>query len=101
MRVSVANPGGRLKPEMYAVVALAVTGDGERALKAPADAIFIEDGRSFVYVELSPGHFARRPVEVAPGEGPSRRILTGLRPGDRIVVDGALLLRQEEQQRAS
>jgi cobalt-zinc-cadmium efflux system membrane fusion protein len=101
VRVSVANPGERLKPEMYAVVALAVAGDGERALKAPADAIFTEDGRSFVYVELSPGHFARRAVEVAPGEGPSRRILTGLRPGDRIVVDGALLLRQEEQQRAS
>jgi cobalt-zinc-cadmium efflux system membrane fusion protein len=101
VRVSVANPGGRLKPEMYTVVALAVATDGQRALKAPADAIFTEDGRSFVYVELSAGHFARRAVEVAPGEGPDRRILTGLRPGDRIVVDGALLLRQEEQQRAS
>jgi cobalt-zinc-cadmium efflux system membrane fusion protein len=101
VRVSVANPGGRLKPEMYAVVALAVAGDGQRALNAPADAIFTEDGRSFVYLELSAGRFARRAVEVAPGGGPNRRILTGLRLGDRIVVDGALLLRQEELQRAS
>jgi cobalt-zinc-cadmium efflux system membrane fusion protein len=100
VRVSVANPGGRLKPEMYAAVGLAVAG-GQRALNVPADAIFTEEGRSFVYVEVRAGHFTRRAVEVAPGEGPNRRILAGLRAGDRIVVDGALLLRQEEQQRAS
>jgi membrane fusion protein, heavy metal efflux system len=85
---------------MYAAVALAVAGD-ERTPTVPADAIFTEDGRSFVYVELAPGRFARRAVEVAAGGGRSRRILTGLRVGERIVVDGALLLRQEEQQRAS
>jgi len=100
VRVSVANPGGRLKPEMYATVALAVAG-GPRALVVPANAIFTEEGRSFVYVELGTGRFARRAVEVASGEGSHRRILTGLESGDRIVVDGALLLRQEEQQRAS
>jgi len=100
VRVSVANPVGRLKPEMYAAVALAVAGD-ERVPTVPADAIFTEDGRTFVYVELGPGRFTRRTVEVAAGEGPSRRVLTGLRIGERIVVDGALLLRQEEQQRAS
>jgi len=100
VRVSVANPAGRLKPEMYASVALALAGD-ERAPTVPANAIFTEDGRSFVYVELAPGRFVRRAVEVAAGEGPSRRVLTGLHLGDRIVVNGALLLRQEEQQRAS
>jgi RND family efflux transporter MFP subunit len=100
VRVSVANPAGRLKPEMYAAVALAVEGD-ERTPTVPANAIFTEEGRSFVYVELAPGRFVRRAVEVAAGEGPSRRVLTGLRLGERIVVDGALLLRQEEQQRAS
>jgi len=67
----------------------------------PANAIFTEGGHSFVYVELAPGRFVRRAVEVAAGEGPSRRVLTGLHLGERIVVDGALLLRQEEQQRAS
>jgi membrane fusion protein, heavy metal efflux system len=100
VRVSVANPAGRLKPEMYAAVALAVEGD-ERTPIVPADAIFTEEGRSFVYVELAPGRFVRRAVEVAAGEGPSRRVLTGLRLGERIVVGGALLLRQEELQRAS
>ena len=100
VRVSVANPTHRLKPEMYAAVALAVAGD-ERAPIVPAEAIFSEGGRSFVYVELAPGRFAKRPVEVAAGGGRSRRVLSGLRVGERIVVDGALLLRQEEQQRAS
>ena len=100
VRVSVANPGGRLKPEMFAAVALAVAGE-QRTLEVPADAVFMENGRSFVYVESSQGHFTRRAVEVAPGEASHRTILTGLHAGDRIVVDGALLLRQEEQQRAS
>jgi len=100
VRVSVANPGARLKPEMYAAVALAVASD-EHTPTVPADAIFTEGGRSFVFVELAPGRFARRGVEVAAGDGRSRRILAGLRVGERIVVDGALLLRQEEQQRAS
>ena len=100
VRVSVANPGGRLKPEMFAAVALAVAGE-QPSLEVPADAVFMENGRSFVFVELSQGHFTRRAVEVAPGEASRRTILTGLHAGDRIVVDGALLLRQEEQQRAS
>ena len=100
VRISVPNPGGRLKPEMYAAVTLAVASE-QRALEVPADAVFMENGHSFVFVESSRGHFTRRAVEVAPGEASHRTVLTGLRVGDRIVVDGALLLRQEEQQRAS
>ncbi|MFI5178087.1 MAG: efflux RND transporter periplasmic adaptor subunit [Vicinamibacterales bacterium] len=99
VRVSVANPNGRLKPEMFAAISLDVA-ERERVVTVPSSALFTEDGRTFVYVEASAGRFARRAVEVAPGDGPARRVLSGLRAGDRVVVDGALLLRQEEEQRA-
>jgi len=99
VRVSVANPGGRLKPEMFASVSLDLEAHN-RVMLVPADAVFTEDGRAFVYAEIGRGRFVRRAVDVAQSEGPLRRVLAGLRPGDRVVVDGALLLRQREQRRA-
>ncbi|PYQ76801.1 MAG: hypothetical protein DMG01_16500 [Acidobacteria bacterium] len=99
VRVSVANPGGRLKPEMFASVSLDLEAHN-RVMLVPADAVFTEDGRAFVYAEIGRGRFVRRAVDVAQSEGPLRRVLAGLRPGDRVVVDGALLLRQHEQRRA-
>ena len=100
VRVSVANPGARLKPEMFAGIDLRLSGP-ERALAIPATALFTEEGRSYVYVEAGRARFARRAVEIAASDGPRRRVLSGLRAGDRVVVDGALLLRQEQQQRGS
>ena len=100
VRVSVANPGARLKPEMFAAVEL----HGARrqhALTVPSAAVFTEDGHSYVYVEAGPARFERRAVEIESGDAPDRHVSFGLSPGDRVVVAGALLLRQEEQQRAS
>jgi RND family efflux transporter MFP subunit len=100
VRVSVANPRNRLKPEMFAAVSLDVAAR-ERAILVPADAVFTEGGRTFVYEETGRGRFVRRPVEIAQGDGSERRVVSGLHPGDRIVVDGALLLRQQEQKQPS
>ena len=99
VRVAVANPGGRLKPEMFATVSLGLP-EVERAITVPARAVFVDEGRSFVYVEAGEGRFERRLIEVADRPGADLRVLSGLRAGDRIVVDGALLLRQEEEKKA-
>jgi len=96
VRVSVANPHARLKPEMYATVSVDVA-NRERAMVVPADAVFTEESQMFVFVEKAPGTFVRRPVVVASGEGTDRRVVSGLKPGERVVTDGALLLRQEER----
>jgi membrane fusion protein, heavy metal efflux system len=100
VRVSVANPRARLKPEMFAAIQLHVS-EPQRTLTVPTNALFTEEGRSYVYVEVGRARFARRGVEIANGEGSERRVISGLRSGDRVVVDGALLLRQEQQQRGS
>jgi membrane fusion protein, heavy metal efflux system len=99
IRVAVPNPGGRLKPEMFANVALDLA-ETVRAITVPPRSVFIENGRSFVYVEVGGGRFERRGVELAAAAGADPRVVSGLQPGDRIVVDGALLLRQEEEKRA-
>ena len=100
VRVSVANPGGRLKPEMFATINVEIPTTARR-LVVPARALFTEEGKSYVFAELSDGVFEKRAVDVGPGEGAERSIRSGLRSGERIVVDGALLVRQEQQQRAS
>jgi cobalt-zinc-cadmium efflux system membrane fusion protein len=99
VRVSVPNPRNRLKPEMFASIELGV-GEPNPALTVPASAVFTENGRSWVYVATKAGHFARRSVDVDQDEGANRRVLNGLRPGDRVVTAGALLLREEEAKRA-
>jgi cobalt-zinc-cadmium efflux system membrane fusion protein len=98
VRVTAPNPGGRLKPEMF--VSIALTGAGTtRALAVPAAAILTEEGRNFVFVEVAPARFVRRAIDIEHDEGSERRVLSGIRAGDRIVTGGVLLLRQEEEQR--
>jgi membrane fusion protein, heavy metal efflux system len=99
VRVSVPNPRSRLKPEMFASIVLGVGASGP-ALTVPASAVFTEDGHSWVYVSTKAGHFTRRSIEVDQDEGADRRVLNGLRSGDRVVTGGALLLREEEVKRA-
>jgi cobalt-zinc-cadmium efflux system membrane fusion protein len=100
VRVSVANSGNRLKPEMFASIALAVERH-ERAVSVPARAVITENAKTYVYVQTGPRHFVRRLVDVAQVSGDERRVLAGVARGDRVVVDGVLLLRQEEDQRGS
>ncbi len=99
VRVTVANDKNRLKPEMFASIELAVSGH-DRALVVPSRAVFTEDGQPFVYVEVSRGRFAKRPVTLGQEAGDARFVTSGLRAGDRIVVDGVLLLRGEQDKKA-
>ena len=50
VRVSVANPDGRLKAEMFASINLEIAA-GARQTFVPARALFTEDGRSYVFVQ--------------------------------------------------
>ncbi len=100
IRVSVPNPGGRLKAEMFASITLGV-GAADAVLTLPAHAVFTEGGQSWVYIQTKPGHFVRRLVEINQDEGTERRVRSGVRAGDLVVTDGGLLLREEEEKRAS
>lgn len=98
VRFLVTNPGGRLKPEMFASVNI-FSDDQASALAIPATAAFTEGGQSFVYVQTAPQEFTRRRVEVVADPSGRLRVKDGLRTGERIVVERALLLRQESTQR--
>jgi membrane fusion protein, heavy metal efflux system len=97
VRFLVANPEARLKPGMFTSMSLFLpetTKDG--ALTVPAKAVFVENSQSFAYVQVTPREFQRREIETVTSDSDRLRVLRGLKPGERVVSDGVLLLRQLE-----
>ena len=93
VRFLVANPNARLKPGMYTSMSLYLP-ESSSALTLPAKAVFVENSRTFAYVQTGPLAFSRREIETAAGSPDRLRVVRGLEPGDRVVADGVLLLRQ-------
>jgi len=62
-RVELANPGGRLKPGMFATLVFA-QGAGTKALLVPSEAVIRTGERSVVIVAESEGKFRPRDVEL-------------------------------------
>ncbi len=95
VRFLVTNPDGRLKAEMFASVSLIVD-EAKPALIITRQAVFTEGGQMFAYVKTGARDFVRRAVETAPS-GNELKVLSGLRAGEAVVSDGALMLRLQEE----
>jgi cobalt-zinc-cadmium efflux system membrane fusion protein len=91
-RIAAANPGERLKKDMY-VTAEVRAGVIPNALLVP-DAAVLRDAQNLPYVYLQTGErqFARRMVTIGDNQGGRTHVLTGLRAGDKVVGDGSLFL---------
>lgn len=96
VRVVLPNPQHRLKPDMYASMSL--TGTEQNVMEVPATAV-IQNGReTFVFVETAPGRYERRNVTLASTATGNDNVAQGLADGDRVVSQGAELLREAEGQ---
>jgi len=98
VRFLVANPSGRLKPEMFASVSLFLD-EAKPTLTITPQAVFTEGGHTFAYVNTKERDFVRRPIETAPGDG-ELQVLSGLQAGEFVVSNGALMLRLQEDKQA-
>jgi cobalt-zinc-cadmium efflux system membrane fusion protein len=98
VRFLVANPDARLKPGMFTSMSLFLpeSSAGGQALTVPAKAVFVENSQSFAYVQVTPREFQRRQIDTVTSDSDRLRVLHGLKPGDRVVSEGVLLLRQLE-----
>jgi cobalt-zinc-cadmium efflux system membrane fusion protein len=97
-RVAVPNPRNLLKKQMYVHVRIQSHG-ASTGILAPVSAILRDDENlPFVYVRERDGGFARRHVTVGGRVGDSYEIPSGLRAGDRIVVDGAIFVQFMQDQ---
>jgi len=89
---SLPNPFGKFRPEMFGRVHH--VHDEHKLAIIPAPAVLqTGDGKKIVYVQSQPGTFVPREVDIGQRQGANVAVLKGLRAGERVVVDGAMLLR--------
>jgi Cu(I)/Ag(I) efflux system membrane fusion protein len=98
-RIEVANPAGKLKPGMYATLALG--GRGRAALLVPSEAVIRTGERSVVILAAGEGNFRAVDVEVGAESGGDAEIRKGLKAGDRVVVSGQFLIDSEASLRTT
>ncbi len=91
-RIDTANPGGKLKKDMY-VTATVVAGQIKDALLVPdASVLRGSENEPFVYVAVGNDKFARRLVKLGESANGQTQILDGLKSGDRVAANGSLFL---------
>ena len=89
--IELNNARGRLKPEMFGRIRHS---EGVRETPAlPSCAIVQDGGKNIIYVEQGKGRFEAREVVTGRRSGGLTPIVSGARPGERVVVDGVMLLR--------
>ncbi len=95
VRTELANPEGKLKPNMYARIALKRA--PREALAVPTSAVLFTGRHPRVWVESEPGRFAPHVVSVGLTSGAFTEILSGLNEGDMVASTGGFLIDSESQ----
>jgi cobalt-zinc-cadmium efflux system membrane fusion protein len=90
VRGIVESSDPRLKAEMFVTAELKVA--QAKGLLVPARAIYLRGEQYFVFVDAGAGRYVRRAVQLGPASDGVQVVLAGLEPGDKVVVDGNLLL---------
>ncbi|WP_440843681.1 efflux RND transporter periplasmic adaptor subunit [Sphingomonas sp. 22176] len=94
VRATIANPGGELKPQMFAAFTIRRPVDTGKGVLVPAVAVIHEGDTARVWVKAKDGLIYGRPVQIGESDGGLTRVLSGLNPGDRIVAKGALFVNE-------
>jgi len=100
VRIELANPGGLLKPAMYASVELAV-GAADRVLTVPASAVIDSGTRQIVLVEKGAGRFEPRQVKLGARSDDYVEVREGIRDGEPVVVAANFLIDAESNLKAA
>jgi membrane fusion protein, copper/silver efflux system len=96
VRVALGNPGGRIKPGMYATVQIEAP-LSERAVLVPRDAVMHSGTHAMVFVEEGEGLYRAREVTIGADVGGQTQILSGLLAGERVVKRAHFLLDSESR----
>jgi cobalt-zinc-cadmium efflux system membrane fusion protein len=98
VRIAIANPSGILRPGMSGTAWLPVGDAGARVTAVPLAALQRLENEWVAFVPSSEeGAFEKRVVGRGRDLGGEIEILSGLKPGERVVVEGAFLLKAEAE----
>ena len=92
VRAEIEDPKHELLPGMFASFIIA-TGAPEKAAAVPLDGVIRQgDGTMTVWVTTDHRHFRKRAVKIGLQHDGYDQILEGVRPGEQVVVKGAIFL---------
>lgn len=97
-RMNLPNPDRKYKPAMLATMTLQESAEKKRLI--PSTAVVRENNEDYLFVQTGPLRFAMRKVRLGDEIDGMRRLEDGVRPGEKIVLDGAFHLNNERKQMA-
>lgn len=92
VRCEVANPGSKLKLDMFATVELPTT-FSRTAVNVPTSAIQQLDNKNVVFVRASQTKFEVRSVELGKQVKEQMEVIAGVKEGEPVVTQGAFHLK--------
>lgn len=100
VRVELANPGGLLKPGMFAELELPVAAKG-RVITVPASAVIDSGIRQIVLIQLKEGRFKPREVRLGARSDNHIEVIDGVKEGEQVVVAANFLIDAESNLKAA
>jgi|DewCreStandDraft_2_1066082.scaffolds.fasta_scaffold00022_7 cobalt-zinc-cadmium efflux system membrane fusion protein len=97
VRIELANRDGLLRPGMSATAWVPLGQPGGNIVTVPTAALQRVQNEWLVFIPRGPDVFEMRPVGRGRDLGGEIEILSGLKPGEQIVVEGAFLLKAEAE----
>ncbi|TGL44748.1 efflux RND transporter periplasmic adaptor subunit [Leptospira perdikensis] len=92
VRIEIINKHKDLKPGMFGVVRFPEQIAGNTVV-LPYTSIVTVEGTNYVFVEETPLNFHKRQVTLGVSTKESVNITEGVTPGERVVVEGSILLK--------
>ncbi|MCZ2147404.1 MAG: efflux RND transporter periplasmic adaptor subunit [Bryobacterales bacterium] len=99
IRMDLKNPDRRFKPAMLATVRL--SDNTERKQVVPETAVVREGNQDHVFIQTGERSFLLRQVTLGAEFGKQCVLADGVRPGEKIVLDGAFHLNNERKRLAT
>lgn len=92
VRIATQNPGEKLKKDMY--VTATIQADVIPNTLTVPDSAVLRDAQNepFVYAEVSSNQYGQRAITIGESSNGKTQVMTGLKPGDRVIADGSLFL---------
>jgi multidrug efflux pump subunit AcrA (membrane-fusion protein) len=99
VRIEAANPGLKLKPEMFADIEIHV--DYGTRLTVPSDAVLDAGDAKIVFVAKGDGYFEPREVKLGVKGEDIYEVLSGLSDGENVVTSANFLIDSESSLKAA
>ena len=101
VRIELPNPGGLLKPAMYARAEIASAGGRGKVLAVPDSAVLDTGTRQLVLLQRGEGAFEPRTVKLGMRADGYIEVLEGVKAGENVVVSANFLIDAESNLKAA